>query len=45
MAEKKPTKDEILEQLRNSNLSNTEQNELLEKLWEGIDVKNDEDQE
>ena len=40
---KKLTKKEIKEKLRDPNLSDDEKNELLELLWEGIDVKENED--
>ena len=36
---KKLTKKQIKEKLRDPNLSSDEKNELLELLWEGIEVK------
>ena len=35
----KLTKNEVKQMLRNPNLSNEEKNNLMELLWEGIEVK------
>ena len=36
---KKPSKKQIKEKLRDPNLPNEEKNELVEKLYEGIEIK------
>ncbi len=39
VVEKKMSKKEIMKKLENPNLSNVERNELMEKLYEGIEFK------
>ncbi len=39
--EKEMSKKDIMKKLENPNLSNVERNELLEKLYDGIEFKND----
>ena len=39
VANKKMSKKEIMKKLENPNLSNVERNELMEKLYEGIEFK------